>query len=123
MLPFMLLMTKAVFIRLTAYEKAQVQAIHAYIMANLHTPLEAASLALAFGISPYKLQAGLVQAYGQRFADHVKAARMQRASELLLGTNQIIYAIARACGYRNESSFTRAFRQWYGCPLDAYRKR
>jgi AraC family transcriptional regulator len=116
-------MTHAFSIKLTAYEKEQVLAARAYVAAHLHSTLEARAVAEAFGISVYKLQAGFVQASGRRFADEVKAARMARASELLLTTNKIVYDIARSCGYHNESSFTRAFRQWYGCPPDAYRKR
>jgi AraC-like DNA-binding protein len=49
--------------------------------------------------------------------------RRERASELLLRTEQPLKQIARAAGFRNEKSFARAFRGWTGAPPGEWRRR
>jgi AraC-like DNA-binding protein len=52
----------------------------------------------------------------QQLKDEV---RSQKAKDLLLRTTQPIKQVAAAAGFRNEKSFTRAFRSWAGCtPTD-----
>lgn len=48
--------------------------------------------------------------------------RKQRAIELLTRTERSIKQIALASGFRNEKSFTRAFRKWTELPPSAFRQ-
>ena len=49
-------------------------------------------------------------------------ARRERAIELLTRTAKPIKQVALTSGFRNEKSFSRAFRRWLGCPPAAYRE-
>jgi AraC-like DNA-binding protein len=49
--------------------------------------------------------------------------RRDRAIELLLRTTRSVKQIALAVSFRNEKSFTRAFRLWTGASPSEYRRR
>jgi AraC-like DNA-binding protein len=110
-------------IRLTAYEREQVEKAGAYMDAHLHEALTAGEMALQWDLSGYKLKAGFVQLYGKSFAAWLKERRLEKAKELLLTTNKIIYEIALDCGYRDVSAFVRAFRNCYGHTPNVFRKK
>lgn len=109
-------------IQLTAYERERVRLVKAYVEGHFNETLCIEDLALQWDISLYKLKAGFVQLTGKSFRNYVKARRMERAKELLLTSNKIIYEIARNCGYRDETAFVRAFRKWFGQTPDVFRK-
>lgn len=48
--------------------------------------------------------------------------RMQRARRDLLGSDDIVVAVAERAGYRSEAAFCRAFARFYGTPPATYRK-
>jgi AraC-like DNA-binding protein len=56
----------------------------------------------------------------QQLKDEV---RRERARDLLLRTGKPIKQVAAAAGFRNEKSFTRAFRQWTGMAPAEFRQR
>jgi AraC-like DNA-binding protein len=60
---------------------------------------------------------------GKSFAAWLKERRLEKAKELLLTTNKIIYEIALDCGYRDVSAFVRAFRNRYGHTPNVFRKK
>lgn len=49
--------------------------------------------------------------------------RFERASDLLNRSDKPVKQVAAAAGFRNEKSFTRAFRAWAGASPGAFRKR
>ena len=51
----------------------------------------------------------------------VPRRRIEHAAELLSGSDQPIVDIALACGYADQSSFTRQFHAAVGLPPAAYR--
>jgi AraC-like DNA-binding protein len=108
-------------IRLTVYERHQVAAAKDYIDQHLHEVLNLCALACQWDLSPYKLKAGIEQLTGVSFTAYLQEQRLQKAKELLLTTNRILYDIARACGYRNVSAFVRAFRRRFGTTPGAFR--
>jgi len=59
---------------------------------------------------------------GLTFERVVEAYRREMARNLLLGANLQIEQIAAALGYRSPSSFYSAFREWYGCSPNVYRR-
>jgi AraC-like DNA-binding protein len=56
----------------------------------------------------------------QRLKDEV---RRERAVELLVRTERPVKQVARAVGFADEKSFSRAFRAWTGASPRAYRRR
>ncbi len=52
---------------------------------------------------------------------YVRQLRLQRAAELLTGTNEKISEIASRCGFDDTSHFSRIFRHWSGCCPASYR--
>lgn len=109
-------------IRLTVYERRQVEKVKAYVDEHLHEALTAEDMAMQWNVSLYKLKAGFEQLFGKSFAGYVKERRLERAKELLLTTNKILYDVATACGYRDENSFSRAFKNCYGQSPREFRK-
>lgn len=53
----------------------------------------------------------------------IAKARITAASRLLQETNKSVAEIANACGYFDQSAFTRAFRNTTGMPPNEYRRR
>lgn len=60
--------------------------------------------------------------YGKSFKDYLNAYRIEKASVLLLGTNDRIYEIAEAVGYHDPDYFVDRFIAEKGCTPARYRK-
>jgi AraC-like DNA-binding protein len=73
----------------------------------------AETLAAALNMSPRSLHRQLQEegASLQQLKDEV---RFEKAKDLLLRTSRPVKQVAEASGFRNEKSFTRAFREWSG---------
>jgi AraC-like DNA-binding protein len=73
----------------------------------------AETLAEALNMSPRSLHRQLQEegASLQQLKDEV---RFEKAKDLLLRTSKPVKQVAEASGFRNEKSFTRAFREWSG---------
>lgn len=54
--------------------------------------------------------------------DYIHHVRIKEAKKLLRGTTQSISAVAQACGYSNDTSFYRAFKNHVGKTPSEYRK-
>ena len=82
----------------------------------------ATTLAAALHLSPRSLHRQLQEegASLQQLKDQV---RFERAKNLLLRTTKPVKQVAAAAGFRNEKSFTRAFRDWTGETPAAFRQR
>lgn len=80
----------------------------------------AQSLAAALNTSPRSLHRQLQEegASLQQLKDEV---RFERAKDLLLRTSKPIKQVAAASGFRNEKSFSRAFREWTGATPATFR--
>ena len=53
--------------------------------------------------------------------DYINIRRIERARELLAGTNDTVLAVATACGYNNTANFNRIFRKITGITPHEYR--
>lgn len=69
--------------------------------------------AAAMGTSPRTLQIRL-EAVGESFTDMVEERRAAIAHQLIASGNLSMVEIAGLLGYAEQSSFSRAFRRWYG---------
>jgi AraC-like DNA-binding protein len=81
-----------------------------------------AMAARAMRTSPRTLQRNLDQE-GVGFKQLLERAESKRACELLRNPNLRVREISQSLGYRDPSSFSRAFRNWTGVSPRAYRQR
>jgi len=94
-----------------------------YIHCHLDQPLSVESLAERSCWSRWQLQRVFTAATGFTVAQYIRQVRLSRAAELLISTPQRQLDIALSCGFDTEISFSRSFRQMFGCPPGAYRQR
>jgi len=81
-----------------------------------------AAIAQLAGVSPRTLQRRLEER-GERFSALADRGRRTRALELIEGRGARFADIAAQLGYRDQSSFNRAFRRWTGLSPREYRAR
>jgi AraC-like DNA-binding protein len=65
----------------------------------------------------------LLHEQGLKYTELVDRCRCGAACEALTHTQTSVHAIATALGYRDTSSFSRAFRRWTGMAPRAFRSR
>ena len=80
-------------------------------------------LSRRFLMNPSTLKEVFKAVYGQSIAAHIREHRMERAAELLRGTDESVARIAAAVGYESASKFSAEFRKAYGRLPTEYRKR
>ncbi len=81
---------------------------------------EVADIARLLGLSERTLQRRLSE-IGRSFAAVVEEFRRDEAARLLADTRRPLVDVAAALGYREQTSFTRAFRRWTGATPAAWR--
>lgn len=94
-----------------------------YIHLNLDKPLAVTSLARIGGWSRWQFNRVFAFETGQCVGQYVRELRLSLAAEMLLFTDQRIIDIGLACGFGSDISFSRSFKQHFGCPPAQYRRR
>ena len=74
------------------------------------------------GMSKYHFAHRFREYVGQSPYAYLTALRMERALELLSGSEMPVADVARACGYENPLYFSRIFSTRYGQPPTVYRR-
>lgn len=92
-----------------------------YIGEHYREPITAASAAKALYLSEAAVTAALDRALGQTFAQLVCTMRLWVAAGLLAGTALPADDVAQAAGFGSGRTFTRHFKQLYGCTPGEYR--
>jgi AraC-like DNA-binding protein len=92
-----------------------------FVLAHLSEPLGVDRLARIAGLSRAHFVRRFSDEAGQTPSDFVLAARMQRATRLLIATDQPIAAVATATGFANSNYFAKAFRRLHGLSPSQYR--
>lgn len=82
---------------------------------HLDAPLTLDSIARELCVSRTRLAAVYKAETGRGVAEDLRRLRMDRASDLLAGTDMPLAEIGRAVGYPRPSSFTTAFTREQGC--------
>ncbi|UCE89015.1 MAG: helix-turn-helix transcriptional regulator [Pseudomonadota bacterium] len=77
--------------------------------------------AYALDVSPRTLQRRLAEA-NLSYSEIVEQVRLEQARQLLGDSEQPVGAIARALGYTDAGSFTRAFERWTGMAPRDFRR-
>ncbi|REG83855.1 AraC family transcriptional regulator [Marinomonas pollencensis] len=104
--------------RLTRIEK-----VLDYIHDNLDEPIHVANLAEKSCWSRWQFQRVFGEATGLTVAQYIRELRLSKAAELLLSSTGRQMDVAMQCGFDSEISFSRAFKQMFGCTPRAYRQR
>ncbi len=94
-----------------------------YIHAHLDQPLSLEQLAEQSCWSRWQLQRVFLHETGQTVAHYVRELKLSLAAEALLSSRQRVLDLALNHGFGSEVSFSRAFKQHFGCSPLAYRKR
>jgi PAS domain S-box-containing protein len=92
-----------------------------HIQNNFAAPIDVAEFAKRAGISVSQLDRDFVSLFGLSPIKYQKKIRFERAQEMLLSTDLSVAEIAHACGYADQSIFTRNFRNAVGLSPRAYR--
>jgi two-component system, response regulator YesN len=101
----------------------QIRPAIGYIDANYDKPITLAEIARASHLSVSRLSHLFKEQMGVTPIDYVTAARIERAKELLLGTDQNCTEICFQAGYNNQSYFTRTFKSLVGMTPRQFRAR
>jgi len=92
------------------------------LLKSMDRPLSLKQLSRQFGINVKKIKEVFKLLYEKSPFDFLLATRMEKAKELLRGTNLSIEDIGENVGYDNRHSFSKAFRKYAGQPPASYRK-
>ena len=100
----------------------RISSVLQYIDLNLHKSLDVNSLAKISGWSRWQLQRVFSAHIGLNVAQYVRQLRLAIAAWKLLNSNDRQLDIALFCGFDSEVSFSRSFKQHFGCPPREYRQ-
>ncbi len=92
-----------------------------YVRSHLSLPPSVADLAAITGLSPYRLDRRIRQAFGLTTGQWVLKQRLDLAQQQLRDTQSAIAEIAQNAGYSDQSTFTRQFRLATGFSPRAFR--
>lgn len=92
-----------------------------FVATHLGEPLGIDRLARVAGLSRAHFVRRFAGETGQSPSDYVSAARMERATRLLIATDQPVSAIAAATGFANGNYFAKAFRRLNGLSPSEFR--
>lgn len=93
------------------------------IIADLGHVMTIPELARAVGTNTSKLKRGFKLLYGMTVFELGQRYRMNKALRLLVQDHLSVNEVAYATGYQHQTSFTAAFREYFGfTPKDAKRK-
>lgn len=94
----------------------------AWIDGNLQRPLSVSGVAASVGLSPARLRALFQDELGCSPRAWIAAARLTRGAHLLACTDRPVADIALACGFGDQSAFTRAFVRGHGTSPARWRR-
>ncbi len=92
-----------------------------FMRAHLQEPLEIADVARHARVSPSQLKRDFISIFGVAPQRYLTKIRLEAALTMLAGDTPIA-GIAQACGYADQSAFTRRFRLALGMSPGEYRR-
>ena len=97
--------------------------IISYISNNYEENLTLTSIANRFGVSKYSLSRMFSNVLGVSFYQYINLLRIDFAEILLVNTDLSITDIAIKCGYNNQQTFNRAFKDRNKTTPSMFRKK
>ncbi len=107
----------------TSQDFEGVAAVLDYIDSNLEESMRLDDLAEKAGLSGFQFDQRIRGLFGLSVGQYITRKRIELACHLLDRTDESIGLIALDCGYGDQSSFTRQFRQSVGITPGAFRDR
>lgn len=105
-----------------AYDDRLIKMVDTYIRENF-SEITVEELCRIFSLREKKLCALWKEVFGVSPKRYILNVRLERGESLLLKSDLSVGQIAAQCGFSNPYHFSRAFREKYGVPPVAYRKR
>jgi AraC-like DNA-binding protein len=93
-----------------------------FFEANLAETVSTADIASATGLTRMHFASQFRAATGLRPHEYMLRRRIERAQEMLLGTNMSVVDIALSVGFQTQSHFTAVFHRFVGQPPQAWRR-
>lgn len=94
-----------------------------YIHDHCTDPLNTAVIAKAAAISDSECLRCFRSTIGTTPIQYVRQYRVQKAAQLLAGTELPVSTISEQCGFQDVSYFTKTFREMKGCAPTVFRKK
>jgi AraC family transcriptional activator of pyochelin receptor len=91
----------------------QLEQARDWMLAHLHEPFSLSTLAMAVGLSDYKLKQGFNQRFNTTPGQMLLQMRMEKAHQLLEQGYQVAQA-GWQVGYRHANNFSVAFQRYFG---------
>ncbi|MDN8618073.1 helix-turn-helix domain-containing protein [Variovorax ginsengisoli] len=110
--------TKAVSVGLAAHK---MRSVRKFISEHLGETIRVEQLADAVHLSPFHFARMFKQSTGQSPHLHVLLQRIERAKELLAGTDSPIVEVAADVGFRTQGHFTGVFHRYTGFTPKVFR--
>lgn len=105
---------------LARIDKDRLHEVYIYIENNLHGEFRIVDIAKKFKISPSTLRRHFAATYNMPIYQFYHERRMRQACQLLIDGRMTISEISDAMGYKNYTSFSRAFTKYHGLPPVKY---
>lgn len=98
-------------------------AVRALANEHLTRSVEVTELAMAAGMSATQLERRMRRSLGLSPSQYLLRIRVDEATRRLVATDESLADIAHACGWYDQSAFSRQFTRVAGCPPGEYRRR
>lgn len=92
-----------------------------FIAQHLGEPISVEQMARVAHLSPFHFARMFKQSTGQSPHLHVLMQRIERATQLLAGTETALVEVAAEVGFRTQGHFTGVFHRYTGCTPRAFR--
>ncbi len=90
---------------------SEMEIIRQYVEDHLEIGVTVQDLARLLGTNRWRISRHFKDAFGESFPRYVKSRRIQRAADLLRGTELSLTDVAAKVGFSDQSNFTTAFRE------------
>lgn len=97
-------------------------AVISYVSEHFCEPLTLEQLSRELGVCRYYLSRIFTQVLHTGFHEYVNTLRIDYAKKVLLNTQDTILDVAIQCGFQNQQTFNRVFKEFCGVTPSAYRK-
>ncbi|HCH02784.1 MAG TPA: AraC family transcriptional regulator [Vibrio sp.] len=117
-------MTELVRCSVQSAQLTRIEKVLEYIHQHLFLPLSLDDIAQKSCWSRWQLQRVFTAKTGVNVAQYIRELKLSRAAESLLDSpSERVIDIALSFGFNSEISFSRSFKQFFGCSPREYRKR
>lgn len=105
----------------SAYATDVAHAIEERLVRYMYSDHSIAAISAELNLSRYQCSKIFVKVYGISPRQYISRLKLNKAKELLVGTNLTIEAISEQLGFHSASHFSRQFRRWTGCSPNHFR--